>query len=387
MANNKEAQAEKVAINMTQRQAILLNASDAGSLLNFRGKLIERLLAIGYDVHVSAPGISAEIRSRLSQLGAHVHEVPLERTGTNLIADLRYAATLRRLIGTVRPLRVINYTIKPNIWGALAARSARVRSASMVTGLGLAFIPGAGLKRRLLQTLMRTLYRFATSCNDRVIFQNPDDIQDFVAAGCLGQPEKAALVNGSGVDLEQFAKAPLPAESVFLMVSRLLISKGVREYAEAAIEVMRRRQDCRFVLVGFFDDGPDVIDRAELNRWVEAGLDYRGPLSDVRPAIVEASVYVLPSYREGTPRSVLEAMAMGRPIITTDVPGCRETVIDGANGLLVPSQDVNALAMAMYQLAGDAGRREKFGATSHDIARQRYDVHKVNEALLEILEL
>lgn len=368
-------------------QIVLLNGSYAESLINFRGKLIEQMVARGHEVHVSAPGISVDTEKKLHALGANVHRIALGRTGMNPLADVGYAIGLYRIMRRIHADRVIGYTIKPNIWGSIAAYFAGGRSASMVTGLGLSFIPGGGMRRRLLQALMQKLYAVATKSNDRVIFQNPDDRDDFIAAGCLADPGKAVLVNGSGVDTNHYAPQPLPDAPVFLMIGRLLISKGVREYAEAALSILQERSDCRFMLAGFIDEGPDAISRAELDRWIEGGICFLGSLDDVRPALADASIYVLPSYREGTPRSVLEAMSMGRPIITTDVPGCRETVTEGVNGLLVPERNVEALAVAMRALADNAGLRERMGQLSRQIAVEKYAVDEVNDALMAHLGL
>lgn len=372
---------------MNTQKTILINASDAGSLINFRGKLIESLSADGFHVHVSAPCVPKTVAADLRKRNATVHEMPMSRTGMNPISDLIYFWALYRLTKKIKPIRMLNYTIKPNIWGSFAGKFAGVETASMVTGLGLGFIAGRGWRRRALQLLMQRLYGFATAFNDKVIFQNRDDMQDFITAGCLTDSHKACLVNGSGVDLVHYAPTPLHPRPSFLMISRLLVNKGVREFAQAAIELMSKRQDCKFTLVGSIDDGPDRILREELDGWIEAGIEYRGPMADVRLAIADASVFVLPSYREGTPRSVLEAMAMGRAIITTDVPGCRETVNNNLNGLLVPVKDVAALAYAMEQLADDEQLRCTFGVSSLDIAIQKYDVHKVNKALRDHLRL
>ena len=365
----------------------MLNASDAGSLINFRGKLIESLVRRGHEVHVSAPKLSDGVKERLRAYGATAHEVRLARTGTNPIADISYALSLLHIMRAVRPDRVIGYTIKPNIWGSIAAIFVNARSASMVTGLGLTFIPGGGWKRRILQSVMRNLYAFATRSNDRVVFQNPDDRKDFIRAGCLSDPTKAVLVNGSGVDLLHYAPTPLPDKPVFLMISRLLASKGVREYAQAAISVLLERDDCRFLLVGFIDEGPDAVSQAELDHWRAAGIEYRGPLQDVRPALTESSVYVLPSYREGTPRSVLEAMSMGRPVITTDVPGCRETVENGVNGFLVAERSAKAVHDAMEVMANDGALRARFGHAGRILAEKKYAVDTVNDVLLQHLKL
>ena len=370
-----------------RRQKILLNGSTAVSLLNFRGPLIADLAALGHEVHVSTPCLRGEDAARLRALGAVPHDVPLARTGLNPFADLVYYRAVQSLMNDLRPDLCLNYTIKPNIWGSLAAGSLRVRSASMVTGLGYTFIEGRGFKQRVVGSLARMLYRAATRANAVVIFQNPDDRRDFIAARCLSDPGKARLVNGSGVDLDYFAPAPLPREPVFLMVSRLLGNKGVREYAAAARALIDKGIKARFQLAGFIDEGPDGVGKSELDQWIAGGIEYLGHLDDVRPALAQASVCVLPSYREGTPRSILEAMAMGRAIITTDVPGCRETVIDGTNGLLVPARDAGRLADAMAELAEQPERRSAMGAQSLALCRSKYDVRAVNRALLAHLGL
>lgn len=345
------------------------------------------MIAKGHVVHASAPELTGDIAEQVRKLGAIPHDIALQRTGTGISGDIAYFRGLRDLIKDIKPDRVIGYTIKPNIWGSLAAKSCGVKSAAMVTGLGYAFIEGEGWKRRIVGTVSRTLYRMATSANDVVIFQNPDDRDDFVAAGALSDPDKVRFVNGSGVDMAHYARAALPDSPVFLMIGRLLGSKGVREYAEAALRLKKQHPDWTFRIGGFFDGGPDSIAADELDSWINGGIEYLGELKDVRPAISAASVYVLPSYREGTPRSVLEAMAMGRAIVTTDAPGCRETVRHADNGYLVPVRNVDQLAEAMEKLGLDADLRAEMGARSFAIAQDKYAVERVNATLMQHLGL
>jgi glycosyltransferase involved in cell wall biosynthesis len=368
-------------------RTILVNASFAPSLVNFRGPLIRAMVAAGHRVHASAPGLTGDVAAAVAAMGAQPHDVPLARAGLNPLTDLGYYRAIRGVIRRSGADLVLGYTIKPCIWGSLAARAEGAESASLVTGLGFAFVPGTGPVRRLVGTVSRALWRRATAANRVVIFQNPDDRDDFIAAGALADLGKARLVNGSGVDLAHYAPAPLPADARFLMIARLLGDKGVREYGAAAAQLLQSGSQATFSLAGYFDEGPNGIERAELAGWQAAGLEYLGPLEDVRPALSQASVYVLPSYREGTPRTVLEAMATGRAVITSDAPGCRETVRDGETGLLVPVRDVAATAAAMERLSADSALRAAMGAAGLAYAHEKYAVEKVNAAMLAHLGL
>lgn len=369
---------------------VFIIASRARSLINFRGPMICAMIAAGHTVSVAAPNVDTEIRSRLNRWGVSVFQTDLQRTGTGIRADLAYLNTLTSLMREIQPDLVLTYTIKPNIWGAFAASKVKVRSAAMVTGLGYAFTEGgtkATLKRRAIQAIARFLYKASVKRNWRVIFQNPDDRDDFITARCLSDLNKIRMVNGSGVDLDHFRPAALPEQPEFLMASRILEAKGVREYANAAALVKMTHPEAKFRLVGFFDEGPDGISKSEMAEWVANGLDYIGETDDVRPFLKKCRIYVLPSYREGTPRSVLEAMATGRPILTSDAPGCRETVEDGVNGFLVPVRDSKALAEKMRWLIDSTDSCAAMAEESLRIARGKYDVHKVNTVLLNHLGL
>lgn len=370
---------------------LLVLASYAPSLVRFRGWLLKTLVRSGHEVDTAAPAIDAGTLLELQTMGVTAHELPMQRTGAGILADLTYMIRLRKLMRRVAPDFVLTYTIKPNIWGAFAAASLGVPSAAMVTGLGYAFstASGAPLRTRLVQALARRLYRAATDRNGYVIFQNPDDRDDFLGAGCLRDQSKIIMVNGSGVDLAAFPYEPIrTAAPTFLLIARLLGAKGIREFVQAARRVREVEPRARFIVVGWLDDNPDSIGKQELADWIEDGvIEFVGKLEDVRPAIAECSVYVLPSYREGTPRTVLEAMSMGRPIITTDAPGCRETVIEGENGFLVPPRSVDALVEAMQKFIDDPGLAARMGRRSREIAEEKYDVHKVNAVIIEALGL
>jgi glycosyltransferase involved in cell wall biosynthesis len=382
---------ETISTHMSSRtHHICILGSYGPSLIRFRGDLIKDLVAAGYRVSVAAPNITAGLAEKLASIGAQVFETSLERTGTNIFNDLAYYCRLVTLLKEIKPDLLLTYTIKPNIWGAFAAHRTGARSIAMVTGLGYTFIKDGDrktLKKQAVQRVARFLYRAATGRNWRVIFQNPDDLRDFVAAGCLADRDKTQLVAGSGVDMKHYQRRPLPESPVVLMIARLLRTKGVADYAKAADILRQRHQNARFQLIGSFDFGPDSIAEADLQEWIANGLEYLGPKDDVRDALAQSRIYVLPSYREGTPRSVLEAMAMGRPVITTDVPGCRETVQDGVNGILVPVRDALALANAISHLIDDPSLAARMGDASFDLAARKFDVRKVNAQMMEAMGL
>ncbi|MGA0582324.1 MAG: glycosyltransferase family 4 protein [Castellaniella sp.] len=371
---------------------LLLVGGFAESLLNFRGALIEDLLRAGVEVHVAAPGLSDGVLSQaLRDRGAIPHDIPLQRTGMNPASDLLALHGLWRLMRDLRPDVFLGYTIKPVIYGLLAARMAGVkRRYALITGLGYAFLDQPkGLKARVVSGAARGLYRVALLGAHRVFFQNPDDQALFRALGILGKRVESVVVNGSGVDVRHFAQALVPESGVvFLMIARLLGAKGVREYAQASSRLRSEFPSVVFRLAGWIDGGPDSISADELAAWVNQGhVEYLGKLADVRPALRECSVYVLPSYREGTPRTVLEAMAIGRAVVTTDAPGCRETVIDGVNGYLVPVGSGDGLADAMRRFLVEPSLARKMGEQSRRMVEERYDVRRVNAEMLRGMEI
>ncbi len=359
---------------MTKGRKVLLLGVDPYSLVLFRAPLVRYLVQQGYDVHVASMPGSAEQTAFLQSLGAQFHVAAFARAGMNPLRDVRTVLALRELFLTVRPDVLLSYTSKPVIYGTLAARLAGVGSrVAMITGLGYSFIDGPETKRRVARLVSTLLYRLALPFCNAVIFQNPDDRDEFVKRGLLQRVRSVSIVNGSGVDTHHYAVQTLPPAPVFLMMARLIADKGVREYARACAVVRQQFSAARFLLVGPKDPSPNAVTDAELTQWEADGIEYLGLMEDVRPVIASASVLVLPSYREGTPRSVLEAMAMGRAIITTDAPGCRETVVEGVNGLLVPVRDADGLASAMLKLAADPAQIAAMGQESRRIAEQKYD--------------
>jgi glycosyltransferase involved in cell wall biosynthesis len=364
---------------------VLVLAGYAPSLVNFRGPLLAAMVTRGWRVTAAGPQMDKATRDGLLALGAAPVEVAAARAGMNPLADLAYRDALIRLLRTERPDVVLAYTAKPVIWGTLAAKATGIpRVVAMVTGLGYAFTPPGRLDPRhaVASLAARALYRLALPRADHVLFQNPDDRDLFARLGFTPPAGRVEVIAGSGIDLTQYTPSPPPARLSFLMLARLLRAKGVVEYAEAARRLKARYPEVEFRLAGPFDPSPDGVRPAEVERWVSGGLTFLGTLADVRPALAEAAVYVLPSYREGTPRSVLEALAMGRAVITTDAPGCRETVQDGANGFLVTPRDVNSLLVAMEHFILHPSQARTMGASSLELARSKYDVRLVNDRVI-----
>ncbi|OTG66897.1 glycosyltransferase family 1 protein [Acinetobacter sp. ANC 4470] len=370
----------------------LMISSFLPSALNFRGKLLEAVRAQGFDIHIFAPDIQEfpEELKQLQALGYQVHEIPMQRTGTNPISDLKTLKSMYQLICSIQPDYVLSYTIKPVIYGTLAAWLAKVpHRFALITGLGYAFQNIECGKRSFFQKMVHGLYAQALKHAGKVFFQNPDDLKLFQTMQLLDPQKPAVVVNGSGVNVQDFEVMPLPlnqkgeVKASFLLIARLLGDKGVREYAKAAEIIKAQHLDVEFHLVGWIDDNPSAISPQELDRWIaDKTLNYWGKLSDVRPAIAASSVYVLPSYREGTPRTVLEAMAMGRAVITTDAPGCRETVVNGNNGYLVAVKSVDELVEAMQYFIADPKLIVYMGQRSREMALNKYDVHQVNKHMM-----
>ena len=367
------------------------------SVLNFRGKLLDAIQAKGYEIHIMVPELASfqEEYQKLIALGYQVHEIPMQRTGTNPLADLKLLKNMYQQIRQIQPDVVLSYTIKPVIYGTLAAGLAKVpKRFALITGLGYAFQNVETAKRSIFQKLVHGLYAQALKYAHKVFFQNPDDLKLFEDMHLLEANKPAVVVNGSGVNVQDFEVMPLPineqggVKASFLLIARLLGDKGIREYMAAARSIKAQYPEAEFHLVGWIDDNPSAISQQELETWVNDKIvNYWGKLSDVRPAITASSVYILPSYREGTPRTVLEAMAMGRAVITTDAPGCRETVSHGVNGYLVAVKSVDQLVQSMQYFIEDPKLMISMGQRSREIALNKYDVHQVNKHMMTEMDM
>ncbi len=365
---------------------IAISINTAWNIANFRAGLIAALIAEGYEVIAIAP--PDEHVPRLEAIGCRFVPLPMDNKGTNPAKDialfLRYLAILKR----ERPASFLGYTIKPNVYGSLAAQRLGIPVINNVSGLGTAFMRDTWLTK-----VVKRLYRTALAGSSRVFFQNADDRGLFVASGLVTE-ERTALLPGSGIDLASFRPVePLAREAdkagvTFLLIARLVFDKGVREYVEAARLVQAARPAARFQILGFLDvENRTAVTRADVDQWVSDGvIAYLGHAEDVRGHIAAADCVVLPSYREGTPRTLLEAAAMARPIVTTDVPGCREVVDDGETGLLARVRDVEDLAARMIDIF-DMGpdRRAAMGRAGRAKMERQFDERLVIESYLAAL--
>ncbi|WP_221933898.1 glycosyltransferase family 4 protein [Tepidimonas alkaliphilus] len=369
------------------RRVVLVGHS-ATATLNFRAPLIADLVAAGCEVEVLAPDWTEAQLACLKALGAQGGAFPLARTGLNPLEDLLTLLVLWRHMRQRRPDVVFTYAAKTNVWGMLAAWLARVpRRVAMVAGLGFAFTETEafiGLKRAYIRLFLMWLYRIALNRADWVVVQNPDDPKVLIN-DCGVKSDKIIRVNGTGVALNEWSPYPPHTQPItFTLVARLLREKGVLEFLQAAARIKARHPQARFWLLGPLDDNPGGLKEADLRPWLDDGtVEWPGAV-DVKPWLAQTSVFVLPSYREGVPRSTQEAMAMGRPVITTDAPGCRETVVEGVNGFLIPPRDVEALEQAMLRFIEKPELIARMGNASRRLAEERFDVRKTNATLMKV---
>ena len=361
------------------RIALVSNVAESVKLR--RNDLIKFLIRGGHTVSVVC-GMDSTVPS-VRAMGVSVVGCRMSRWGTNPVEELLVVLRLKRRLQRLAPDLVMNFTPKGVIYGSIASWLAGSGNVfSVVTGLGVVFA-GRGLRSYVLRQVVVGLYRFALRRNALVFFQNGDDRNAFTRNGVV-RWSRTRRVRGSGVDIRRFSPVNRDnrhVQTTFLMICRLLKEKGVLEFVEAAAMLKRQGHRLRAALLGPFDEeNPAAVRPSALRTYREAGVvEYLGVAEDVRPVLGSCDVFVLPSYYpEGTPRTVLEALAMGKPVITTDAPGCRETVIDGGNGFLIPTRDVTALAGAMRKFVQEPRLIPEMGVRSRRLAETHYDVEQVN---------
>lgn len=382
---------------------ILIIGGNDRSLVNFRGPLIATLVRLGHEVVACAPEEAAAVKGQLEILGARFAPIKFARAGLNPFADALSLRRIEAVLRRERPDAVLTYTIKSVIYGTLAARRVGVpRIYALITGLGAAFHT-LGLKGWLLSLLATRFYRRVLPHCTHVLVQNREIAEFLLSRRIIWDRSSLTVVPGSGVDTGHFSATPFPVGTppCFLLLGRLLKDKGIVEYVEAARKVRRIIPAARFLLVGDFDPNPAAIRPEQLEAWKREGvIEHHFFKPDVRPFLEQCTTYVLPSYHEGMPRSVLEAMATARPVVTTDVIGCRETIFGvdraqaptqgwyrGENGLLVPVRSSQELAAALLHLAKNPQLAETMGRRGRELAEQYFDVQKVNALMLEKMKL
>lgn len=372
---------------MSKRLIIVTNSSS--NVINFRGNLIKKLIKENFIVRVIVPksNYSKEFEKKVLDLGAKVSTIPLDRTGINPFVDFLTYLSLKISFKKFKPDFVLSYTSKPIIYSGLAiSKNSKIKFFPNLTGLGYGFTENFQFKRIIINYILKKLYKISLKFSYGIIFQNPDDEKLFKDLNIVNN-KKTFVVNGSGVDLEYYTPTRLPSKNIFLMLSRLVTDKGVIEYCEAAREIRAKYPEVIFNLAGSFDPNPSAIKYKQLKTFIDnKDINYLGYVNDVREILNNCKFYVLPSYREGTPRSILEAMSVGRPIITTDTIGCKETVVNDVNGLLVPIKDKKKLVLAMEKiLKFDDKKIEDMANQSINLAKEKYDVKKVNKNILNII--
>ncbi|MDK1394747.1 glycosyltransferase family 4 protein [Pseudomonas protegens] len=367
---------------------IALIGTTAASVLGFRSDLIVALVKEGYQVFAFALDYNADSRAKVSMLGAEPVDYDFSRTGLNPLSDIFNMLKLSRRLKLIAPDIVFSYFSKPVIFGTLAALLARVkRRVGMLEGLGYAFTDqpkGITFKGFLLRRVQVFLYRVSFPFLERIIFLNDDDRLDLVGKYKL-KVSSVSVLGGIGLKLSNYPYAKPPkADISFIFVGRLLAEKGVNEFIQAARIVREKFSSVKFIMLGGLDEGnPGGLTSDNINELTHHGLvDHHGHVDDVVSWITNSSVFVLPSYREGVPRSTQEAMAIGRAVITTDVPGCRDTVVDGVNGFLVPAWSPEALAEKMIYFINNPEEIEAMGLQSRKLAISNFDEKVVNARLI-----
>ena len=371
---------------------ILIITADSHSIIRFRLSLIQNFLARGYKVSVVAPkNIFSNILQReMNGLGVEVIFFKLSRTGLNMFKELISLLELYKIVKNYKPNIIISYLIKPVIYTGLILRFfKKIRYFPLITGVGYGLYEKNFIKHKILKFFIIKLYKEGIKSSERIFFFNQDDKALFYELKIITKNKLSAIINGSGVNMSLYPFSHLPKKPVFLMISRLIVDKGVREYVQAARFVRSLFPNVVFQLAGSLDENPESISKEELQSWIgQENIKYLGEIKSVQSILKSCKFFVLPSYREGLPRSTLEALSTGRPIITTDVPGCRETVIHKKNGLLVQSRDYKSLANAMIQLLKENDKNIKIMAReSYLIAKKKFEVGKVNQSMLDLMNL
>ncbi len=369
---------------MSKKMVII--ASNTKMFFNFREDLVKNIIAHGYEVSAIVP--ESGLSEKFEENNIKEIVIDMNKNTTSLFKNIKYIFNLKKILKNEKPDIVFSYTIKPIILGSIAAHLNKMTNVySMVTGLGHIYSDNS-FKIKIIRFICGVGYKISFRYNKKVIFQNIDDINEVVKRRYIKR-EKCELVNGSGVNMKKFEKTPLPTENIFLMVSRALKEKGVIEYFEAAKIMKQKYENVHFMFVGKIDKTNYAVDVSKLREYVDEGIvELVSETNDVASYLKKCRYFVLPTYyREGVPRVILEALSVGRPIITTFMPGCKETVVNGKNGYFVKIKDVDDLVSKMELLINDDKKVEAMASESHKLCKKKFDVNIINNKMLKIMEI
>lgn len=366
---------------------IAVLSSHTPSLFWFRLDMMKEFIDKGHTVIALGPETEDYWKSKFREYHIEYRQLYVERNAVNPIKDIKTFIQLAKFMKQEKPDKVFSYQAKTVVYGSIAARINSITEVyPLIAGLGSIF-RGIGLRNKVIKSIIKLEYWAACKFSKKVFFQNKDDKNEFIYEGLIKE-DKTVIINGSGVNLKKFKPTQFPSEAAFLFIGRLIKDKGVMEYLEACKTVKAKFPYVRCLLVGPYDSNPSALEVEELQPYIDSGIiEYFGEQGDVRPFIAQCSTYVLPSYHEGTPKTVLEAMAMGRSIITSNAPGCRETVIDGVNGYLVEVKDTQGLVDRMIYLINNPNISQEMGLVSLKIASEKYDVKRINQAIMNTMGL
>lgn len=362
-------------------------SSHTPSLFWFRIDLMKSLIADGHSVIAIGNEPEEEWCDKFKEYGIQYKHIYIKRTGLNPLTDLKTYKSIKRILEQEKPDKIFTYQAKTVIYGSLAANAIGIDEVyPLIAGLG-SVMRGSGIKNRIIRNIMLAEYRLAFKASKKVFFQNNDDADMFINNKVVSK-DKVTIINGSGVNLDKFTYEPLPDKPAFLFIGRLIRDKGLIEYLEACKRIKTDYPDVRCLLVGPYDSNPSAVQPKDIQKYIDDEIiEYYGEQNDVRPFLKQCSTYVLPSYHEGTPKTVLEAMATGRSIITTDAPGCRETVIDGYNGFLVPVMNTDILVQKMKQLIFNSDENALMARRGLALAQSKYDVNLINKSIKKAMDL
>lgn len=368
-------------------KSIVVLSSHTPSLFWFRADMMQEFRRRGYDVYAFGNEEEDKWADKFDELGIGYEQIPVSRNGLNPLQDKKTYDAIKVKLDRIRPDKIFTYQAKTVIYGTLAANKLGITEVyPLIAGMGAVFINN-DIKSRAIRVVMTTLYRMSMKKCPLVFFQNDDDERIFRENGIVkSQPVK--LIHGSGVNTDKFTVMPLPEKPAFLCICRLIRVKGIYEYLEACRKIKAEYPDIRCLLVGPYDTNPSALKPEDLEPYIRDGIiEYFGEQEDVRPYIAQSSVYILPAYREGTPKTNLESMACGRAVITTDSPGCRETVVDGENGFLVPVKDVQSIYDKMKYFIEHPDEIRPMGDKGRQMIEEVFDVKKVNEEICKAMQL